>query len=80
MKIVLGFDVGDIGKIEYDGQDDDHDRDSAVRNPEILATRARSSGILGIEKHIAGDWAKNQADAIAGLGKINTGGTIFLWP
>src|SRR4029077_852460 len=80
MKVVLGFDVGNIGKIEYDGKDDDHDRDTGVRNPERLAPGARSRGIFGIEKHAAGDWAENQADAVAGLGEIDASGAIFLGP
>ena len=71
---------GTFGKIEYDGKDDDHDRDTGVRNPERLATRALSCGVLGIEKHAAGDRSENQADAVAGLGEIDAGGGIFLWP
>ena len=80
MKVVLGFDVRDIGKIEYDGKDDDHDRDAGIRNPERLAPGARSCGIFGIKKHAAGDWAENQADAVAGLGEIDASGAIFLRP
>jgi hypothetical protein len=59
VKIILGFDVGNIGKKEYDGQYDDHDRDPGVRNPEILAARTLSCGILGIEKHAARYWPEN---------------------
>jgi hypothetical protein len=40
--VVLHFNVRNIGKIKYNGEDDDNNRDGRVRNPELLGARALS--------------------------------------
>jgi hypothetical protein len=63
--VVLHLNVGNIGKIEYDGEDDDDNPDGGVRNPEHLGARALSRRVFGIKKHAASNRSEKQADAVA---------------
>ena len=69
--VVLGFDVGNVGKVENDRQNGDDGGDADVRNLERLAARAFARGVLGIEIHAADDRSEDPADAVGGLGQID---------
>src|SRR3954452_2426818 len=80
MVIILHFDIRHIGKVENDSEDNNDDGDGKVWDPKICAARTLTGGILRIEKHSAGNWTTEQADAIARLSQINSRRGVLNWP
>ncbi len=78
--VVLHFNVRNIGKIEYDGENDDDNPDGGVRNPELLGARALASRVFGIKKHAASNRSEKQTDAVARLREIDAGRSVFNRP
>ena len=77
---ILGLDVRNVGEIEDDCQNDDDDRHRRIGDPKRLSARALARRVLAVKEQATGDWTKNPADAIAGLGEIDAGGRIAFVP
>ena len=77
MVIVLGLDVGNTGKVEDDGENDDHD--CRHRRKESRASGCPCCCRLRPwnRKRCSRDRSKDPADAIAGLGEIDARGRVI---